>query len=114
MQARLSNGEFIALIAVLFATIAISIALILVGCLAGVVFARSITRPIAVITSGLSAEADNMSGFADEISRTSETLVLSARSQSAAVDGAACSILRSIDGGTAGASSATPIAPHAE
>ncbi len=76
----------------IYTTIIVSILLLGIGSLLGVVFARSITKPLERITAGLANEADLMASFATEISQTSSNLSHSASSQAAVVDGASNSI----------------------
>ena len=73
-------------------TAAISLACIILGSILGVFFARSITRPLEGIAGNLIREADTMTGYAGEISQTSDTVDRNSREQTAVVDGAAASI----------------------
>jgi len=73
-------------------TVGLSGLLILLGCLSGFFFARTITRPLNDITNGLAREADSMSGLADKISQASGHLDRSAEGQARVVDGAKASI----------------------
>lgn len=73
-------------------TIGLSAFFIFLGCLFGMFFAKSITRPLNEITNGLAAEADSMSDLASKISQTSGNLDRSAELQSEVVEGASASI----------------------
>lgn len=93
LTSEVGTREFDAgLRATIFTTALISLVLIIIGILLGIVAARSITRPLAVIANNLIEEADTMSGFAEDISHASDNLDNSARDQAAVVDGAAASI----------------------
>ena len=81
----------------IYTNIAISALFILLGCLAGVFFARSITRPLNDITNDLADEADSMSNLAGRISQTSGTLDQSADRQASVVQGAEASIAEMAD-----------------
>lgn len=72
--------------------IAVSLAIIVLGSILGLVFARSITRPLSLVSERLLADADNMSGFADNIAQASDTLNAAARTQAGVMDGASGSI----------------------
>ncbi len=86
-------SEFSAAISrTIFTTALISAVFIIIGCIIGIFFARTITRPLTIITNNLASEADNMAGIAGSISETSALLEQSAGSQSAVVDGATASI----------------------
>jgi Methyl-accepting chemotaxis protein len=86
-------SEFSAAISrTILTTALISAVFIVIGCIIGIFFARSITKPLTIITNNLSTEADNMAGIAGDISDTSALLEQSAGSQSAVVDGATASI----------------------
>jgi len=76
----------------MFTTIGLSALLILLGCVLGLIFARTITRPLNEITNSLAEEADSMSGLAGKIAETSGNLDRSAGVQSSVVDGANTSI----------------------
>lgn len=73
-------------------TVGISALLIILGCLSGMFFARTITRPLNEITNGLAREADSMSDLAAKIARASGNLDRSAEVQSSVVGGAKDSI----------------------
>jgi len=73
-------------------TIGLSLGLIILGCLFGIVFARSITRPLNVVANGLVREADAMNELADKITVASGNLDQSAELQSSVVEGASASI----------------------
>ena len=73
-------------------TVCISALLIVLGCVLGLIFAKTITRPLNEITNGLAEEADSMSELADRIAETSGNLDRSAEVQSSVVDGAGASI----------------------
>lgn len=85
---EVSNGEFgEQMRRGLYWSIMITLGLLFLGSLIGVLFARSITRPIDRVTSGLSSGANNMATCADEISRASSALDDGAKSQEGAVQG---------------------------
>ncbi len=93
LACEIGTGEFESTLrATIWTTVGMSLALIILGSVLGVVFARSITRPLEDITNGLVDEADRMSSFAGEISRASVNLDSSAKEQTAVVDGASASI----------------------
>jgi len=73
-------------------TIGLSLALIILGCLFGAVFARTITRPLNLVANGLVEEADAMNELAGRISTASANLDHSAEAQSQVVEGAAAAI----------------------
>ena len=73
-------------------TIGISLVLIILGCLVGIIFAKSITRPLNVITNSLAREADAMNELAGEISAASGNLDQCAEVQSSVVEGASAAI----------------------
>ena len=76
----------------IFTTLGISLLFILAGSGLGIVFARSLTRPLAEIASNLAREADAMTNHAGEVSQASDNLDSSAKAQAAVVDGASASI----------------------
>ncbi len=65
----------------IYTNMLVSLIIIIAGSLLGLVFARSITRPLTRVTERLSLDADTMLGFADGIAKTSDTLNASAREQ---------------------------------
>ncbi len=68
-------------------TIIVSLALLVIGGIAGVLFARTITRPIDRITNNLIEGADQMSDCAGTIADASAALDNGASAQNEAVDG---------------------------
>ena len=73
-------------------TLLISLGLLILGSAAGVLFARSITKPIDRITGNLILEAGRMSDCADDIASASADLDSSAKSQEEAVDNSTASV----------------------
>ncbi len=76
----------------LVTTAGLSLVFLLFGSAIGVLFARSITRPLDRITSSLLADADRMAGCADDIARASASLAEGAKSQDEAVDSTSSSL----------------------
>ncbi len=70
----------------LILTALLSLGLLVLGSVAGVLFARTITRPITRITSNLVMGADQMSECANTIASASETLDTGSKAQSASVE----------------------------
>ncbi|MCC8108805.1 MAG: methyl-accepting chemotaxis protein [Planctomycetes bacterium] len=67
-------------------TIVLSLVLLLVGSVAGVLFARSITKPVERVTADLEGNADRMAARADDIATASAALDTGVQSQESAVD----------------------------
>ncbi len=67
-------------------TIALSLVLILVGSVAGMLFARSITRPVERVTADLEGNADRMAARAEDIATASAALDTGVQSQETVVD----------------------------
>lgn len=85
---EVSNGEFgEQMRRGLYWAISITGGLLVLGSLIGVLFARSITRPIDRVTMGLAVGANDMASCADEITRASTALDNGAQSQGEAVEG---------------------------
>jgi methyl-accepting chemotaxis protein len=93
LASEIGTGEFMEdLNRSIFATAGISLALLAAGLIVGIIFARSITRPIAGITSNLIGEADRLAGYAEEITSTCGTLDTNVGQQTVVVEGASTSI----------------------
>ena len=73
-------------------SLVISALFLVLGSLAGAVFARSITRPLARIADSLIEGADSMSSQADQVGQASATLDAGAHDQSLVVDNAVSAI----------------------
>ena len=69
-------------------TIIISAGLLLLGCLFGIIFAGTITRPLERLADGLTSESETMAGYSGEISQVSQKLNQGARAQAEVVGGA--------------------------
>ncbi|MCC8167301.1 MAG: methyl-accepting chemotaxis protein [Planctomycetes bacterium] len=84
---EVSNDEFGAeMRRSLAVTVALSVLLLVLGGVAGMVFARSITRPIERVTDNLLGSARQMSSCADNVARASAALDSGVQSQESAVD----------------------------
>ncbi|MCC8167027.1 MAG: methyl-accepting chemotaxis protein [Planctomycetes bacterium] len=93
LVSEMGTGDFQASLGrTITATILASLVLLVLGSVLGVIFARTITRPLENITNSLIVEADTMSGFAEDIENASSVLDQSSREQTAVVDGASASI----------------------
>ncbi len=76
----------------MYTTIFLSIALTLIGTVLGILFAKTITRPLNHVADDLVREAGVMQGFADEISAASDNLGDSAQKQASVVQETTTSI----------------------
>ena len=71
-----------------FITVVISAGLLLLGCLFGIIFAGTITRPLERLADSLTSESNTMAGYSDEISQVSQKLSQGAQAQAEVVGGA--------------------------
>jgi methyl-accepting chemotaxis protein len=78
-------------------TVALSLVLLSLGIVGGIVFARSITRPLNRITASLADDADRMAACADLISQASGSLDASATLQESTIESTSATLREMAD-----------------